>query len=159
MRQKSEQVSHSEQLKSTTTKKKKQPKIQRDARWRAFTTHSEQVLIPPASGMWWQPSRTQLESCSGSGRRQVVTQDALCKHTHILGSFHSLLSVFLLNARSAQETEARRKREGAETGVCTDIDSSSDNSSITPCVWVFLRVSAQNVCMHVCVCVRTGRVC
>lgn len=26
--------------------------------------------------------------------------------------------------------------------VCTDIDSSSDSSSITPCVWVFLQVFA-----------------
>lgn len=38
--------------------------------------------------------------------------------------------------------EGTREREGAKMRVCTDIDSSSDNSSITTCVWVFLQVFA-----------------
>lgn len=66
--------------------------------------------------------------------------------------FSLLFSAFLLN-RDTQEMEGTREREGAKTRVCTDIDSSSDNSSITPCVWVFLRVFA-NVCVCPGACVR-----
>ncbi len=66
--------------------------------------------------------------------------------------FFSLFSVFLLN----RETHRKRKEQESERAkmrACKDIDSSSDNSSITPCVWVFLRVSA-NVCVCPGACVR-----
>ena len=96
-------------------------------RWR-----SEQVLILPASGMWWQPSHTQLESSGGSRLRQVVTQDVFCAHTHTYTHTHthtdtfcffpSLFPVIHLNRDTQekgreQEQWGRRRWEPAQTAT------------------------------------------
>lgn len=94
--------------------------------------------------MWWQPPHTQLESCSGSRLRQVVTQDVLCTHTH----------THLLPLLWAATCRKKKKKRGARRWVFTDIDSSGDNSSIAPCVWVFRRVCLRaSVNSRECVCV------
>ena len=77
-------------------------------------------------------------------------------HTHTYG--HFLLLPFTV-PRDSFEQRHTGKRKGtravreAKMRARTDSDSSSDNSSITPCVWVFLRVSA-NVCVCPGACVR-----
>lgn len=122
------------------------------------TTHSrsEQVLILPASGMWWQPSHTQLESSGGSRLRQVVTQDVLCvhMHTHINIDVLLLLFTFLclsFEQRDTQEKEGTREWGSEDESLQRHRLQQRQQQYHTMCLGVFA-----SVCERVCV---PGRVC